>query len=102
MRTLMKVHMPVEAGNKALLDGSLPRLIQRTIEEIKPEACYFLSEQGRRTAYFFFDLKDPSQIPALAEPFFMGVNADVEFLPVMNVEDLKAGLERASLAFAAV
>jgi hypothetical protein len=42
-----------------------------------------------------FDMKDASSIPVVAEPFFMGLNADVQFTPVMNADDLKAGLEKA-------
>jgi hypothetical protein len=37
-------------------------------------------------------MDDASQIPAIAEPWFLAVNATVEFKPVMKMEDLlKAG-----------
>ncbi len=36
-----------------------------------PEAAYFLAEDGMRTALIFFDLQEPSQIPAVAEPAFL-------------------------------
>jgi hypothetical protein len=39
-----------------------------------------------------FDLKDPSEIPSIAEPFFLNFNAKVAFCPVMNAEDLQKGL----------
>ena len=45
-----------------------------------------------------FDLKDTFEIPAVAEPLFLGYNARLTLSPVMNVQDLaKAmpGLERA-------
>ena len=42
------------------------------------------------------DLKDPSDILTIAEPFFMGLNAAVDFTPVMNAEDLKKGLGKIS------
>jgi hypothetical protein len=45
------------------------------------------------------DLKDPSHIPALAEPWFLAFNASAEIHPVMTPEDLaKAGpaIERAA------
>ena len=39
-----------------------------------------------------FDMKDPSEIPAVAEPWFLAFNAKVSFRPIMNPEDLaKAG-----------
>ncbi len=38
------------------------------------------------------NLDDASQIPAVAEPFFLWLKADVDFVPVMLPEDLaKAG-----------
>jgi hypothetical protein len=39
-----------------------------------------------------FDLKAASDIPRIAEPLFMGLNASVDFMPCMNAEDLKTGL----------
>ncbi len=96
MRVMMKVSFPVEASNKGVKDGSLPKTIMSFMEQQKPEGAYFTSFNGQRTGLFFFDLKDPSFIPAVAEPFFMGFNAAVEITPVMNAEDLKAGLERIS------
>jgi hypothetical protein len=49
------------------------------------------------TGHFFlvFDLKDPSDIPTIAEPLFMILKAKVEFTPVMNADDLQKGLKAA-------
>ncbi len=99
MRTLLKVQIPVEAGNRSIQDGTLPKLLGSTLEELKAEAAYFYAEDGKRTALFVFDMKDASQIPPIAESFFLGVNADVTFSPVMSADDLKAGIERASKKF---
>jgi len=96
MRMMMKVSIPVEAGNKGVKEGLLPKTIMGFIEQMKPEAAYFVSEGGKRTGYFFFDLKDPSSLPLAAEPFFMNLNAAVEVTPAMNVEDMKAGVEKAT------
>ena len=39
-------------------------------------------------------VKDASEIPSYAEPFFLGFDSTVEFHPVMLPEDLgRAGLE---------
>ncbi len=92
MRTMLKVSMQVEAGNQAIKDGKLPKIMENALQTLRPEAAYFFAENGLRTAMMFFDLKDPSQIPVIAEPFFMGLNATVEFTPVMNADDLKKGL----------
>ena len=99
MRMMMKVSIPAEAGNKAIKDGSLPKVIMGFMEKAKPESAYFTAEGGKRMSYFVFDLKDPTYIPALAEPFFMGFNAEIDLKPVMNSEELKAGLDKASQNF---
>lgn len=92
MRTLLKVTLEVEAANKAIIDGTLGQIIDSTVAAIHPEASYFLADNGRRTGYFVFDLKDVSEIPRIAEPFFTKLNAEVTFVPAMNHEDLKKGL----------
>jgi hypothetical protein len=94
MRTLLKVTLDVVASNKAIMDGSLPKIMQSTMDKIKPEASYFTAIDGCRSCLMVFDLKDPSDIPMIAEPFFLNMNAKVEFSPVMNAEDLKKGLEQ--------
>jgi hypothetical protein len=92
MRMMMRVQVPVEAGNEAIANGSIGEIIRGFIEKHKPEAAYFLAEGGCRTARFVVDVTDPSQIPVLAEAFFMGLAAAVDFVPVMNAEDLARGL----------
>jgi len=94
MRTLLKVSIPVEKGNATILDGSLQKITNEALERLKPEASYFLAENGRRTMLLFIDLADPSDIPSIAEVFFHGFNADVTFSPVMNQDDLKKALSK--------
>ncbi len=98
MRTMMKVCIPVEAGNKGIKDGGLPKTMMAFVEQMKPESAYFGTEDGQRTAFFVFDLKDPTLIPTIAEPFFMQLQAAVTFQPVMNVADMKTGVENAMKA----
>lgn len=95
MRTMIRVTTPVEAGNKAFQDGTLQKTIMGLIEKLKPEAAYFFPDRGVRTAIFVTDLKDPSDILVIAEPLFENLNAAVEFLTVMNVEDLNRGIQKA-------
>lgn len=99
MRMMLKVTIPVEAGNKAIKDGTLPRIMQSTTERLKPEAAYFFAEDGRRTALFFFNMQDVSQIPSIVEPLFMGINASLTMVPVMNADELQKGLAEAAKNF---
>ena len=100
MRTMLNITIPVETGNRAIKDNVLPKVMGGFSEEHHPESAYFYADgEGRRHAQFVFDLKDPSQIPAIAEPFFMQLNAAIEFHPVMNAEDLQKGLQIAAKKF---
>ena len=92
MRIMARICIPVESGNKSIQDGSLPKVIQQTAERWHPEAMYFTTFDGRRTAYVVLDLPDSSALVEFAEPFFTGLNAEVEVAPVMNGEDLQKGL----------
>ncbi|MCE9584090.1 MAG: hypothetical protein K8T20_16525 [Planctomycetes bacterium] len=98
MRMMMKVTIPVEAGNRGVKEGLLPKTVMGFVERMKPESCYFIAEGGKRTGYFFFDLKDPTLIPTVAEPFFMNLHAAIEITPAMNLDDMKAGVEKAMKA----
>jgi hypothetical protein len=92
MRMLAKVTVEVGKGNEAISSGNMGKVIGTFMERAKPEAAYFTSYQGKRTGFFVVDLKDSSQLPPLFEDFFHKLNADIEFTPVMNSDELKAGL----------
>ena len=93
MRMLLRVSIPVEAGNAAAKAGTLGSTIEEILADLKPEAAYFLADDsGNRSGSIVFDMKDTSQIPAVAEPWFLAFNAKVSLRPVMSPEDLgKAG-----------
>ena len=95
MRMMLKVTVPTVEGNKALKDGSMGKFIEHTLSDLKPEAAYFTAEKGQRTAYLFVDMTDSSEMPHFGERFFLAFNAAVDFVPVMNAEELKKGLPRA-------
>ncbi len=103
MRFLLKVEMATEAANAAARDGSLPGKIQSILNDLKPEAAYFIALHGKRTGVLVVDMQDTSQIPALAEPWFLAFGASVSIQPAMTIEDLKkAGpaIEQAAKAYA--
>jgi hypothetical protein len=92
MKFLLKVNIPVDAGNAAAKAGKLAATIQYILADLKPEAVYFTADKGQRTAFIFLEMQDASQIPAIAEPWFLAFNASIEMHPVMVPDDLmKAG-----------
>jgi len=89
MRMLMRVTIPTEGGNAAAKSGTLGSTMEKILAGLKPEAVYFFADdEGNRTGSIVFDLKDTSQIPAVAEPWFLAFNAKVTLRPVMTPQDL--------------
>jgi hypothetical protein len=75
-------------------DGTAGAKLKKILDAIKPEAAYFTEKNGGRGAVLIVDLPDASKIPALAEPWFLTFEADVEFHVVMTPDDLgRAGLD---------
>ncbi len=92
MRVMLIAHMSTEVSNAGVRDGRMGELLQRTMQQLKPEAAYFGPHDGGRTAFVVFDLEDVSQIPAVSEPFFQELGARVDIIPVMTAEDVARGL----------
>jgi len=91
---LLEVKIPHEKFNAAVKDGTVGKKIHSILEETKPEAAYFTEMDGTRGAILVVDLKDPSKVPALAEPWFLQFNAECRFRIVMTPDVLaKAGLD---------
>ena len=92
MLHIMTLRIPIEAGNAALRDPQFGKKMNDVLTEIKAQAAYFTAFNGQRGGYIVVDIDDASQIPAIAEPFFLWLKADLSFAPVMRPEDLgKAG-----------
>ncbi|MGW0335871.1 hypothetical protein ACWD0J_29085 [Streptomyces sp. NPDC003011] len=94
MRVLLKASMDTEKANEAIRNGTMAKLIQESVEQIKPEAAYFTSDHGKRTAFLVFDMQDSSQMPVISEPFFLNLGAEISYTPVMNIEDVQKGLSQ--------
>jgi len=88
MRMMLHVVMPVETTNAAIRSGQFVPFIQKVLGELKPEATYFAEDEGTRSGYIFFDMKDSSQLTAIAEPWFLALGATVSVKPAMSGQDL--------------
>ncbi len=94
MRMLMNVRFPHEPFNTLVREGKVGPILERILEELKPEATYFTEQNGTRSVILIIDVAEPSRVPTFAEPFFLSFNADCEFHVVMSPEDLgNAGLD---------
>ncbi|MGD1107888.1 MAG: panthothenate synthetase [Terracidiphilus sp.] len=85
---MMQVEMPLEPFNTAVRNGTAGPTMKKILDEIKPEAAYFGERDGRRGCILIVNLDSPSDVPRLAEPWFLSFNAEVKFRVVMSPEDL--------------
>lgn len=76
-------------------EGTAGKAIQKALEATKPQAVYFTESDGLRTALMIVDLKDASNIPGIAEPWFLTFNATCKLQIAMTPEDLaKSGIDQ--------
>ncbi len=84
--------MSVAKGNEALKDPQFGQKMHELLADIKAESAYFTTICGQRADFIIVNINVPSEIPAISEPFFLWLEADIDYLPVMTPEDLaKAG-----------
>jgi len=99
MHFLVKATIPIEAGNALVRDPEFSKRTKDILSDIKPEAVYFALDNGQRTLYLFVELSDSSRIPAIAEPLWLGLKANVEFIPAMSEKEFSKAaphIERAT------
>ena len=90
----MQVSLDREKSNEAIRNGTIEKVMQQARERLHPEAMYFGAFGGTRTAFIVFDLTHESDLPSVSEPFFMELGGSITMSPVMNPEDLAAGLAK--------
>jgi hypothetical protein len=90
VRFLAKVTIPREEGDEAL--EKLTATIQVAMAKLRPEAAYFVEEEGVRQCLFVFDL----DVRSLLKPLFPNLDASFDVTQVMNVVEFQglAGGER--------
>jgi len=91
MRMLLKAVLPNEPVNSMIRNGTFEPTLKKALADLKPEAAYFIAtDNGERCGLIFFDMKESSELPKVAEPFFLAFNAQVTVRPAMNAQDLAA------------
>jgi hypothetical protein len=95
---LLRFELGLAETNELNRTGESEELNQQLMDRTKPEAAFFGTEKGRRTGYLVFDMVDSAEIPVIAEPLFQRMGSTVEFIPVMNADDLQRGLAAAAAA----
>ena len=88
MRMLLNVEFPAEPFNTAVKNGTVGETMRKILAETKPEAAYFTDNNGHRGGVLVVNVNKPSDIPNLAEPWFLNFNADCQFHIAMTPEDL--------------
>jgi hypothetical protein len=88
MRMMMLVQCPIEPFNTLIRNGTAGAVMKKILDDIKPEAAYFGERDGRRGCELIVDVQSPSDVPRLAEPWFLNFDAQVEFRICMLPEDL--------------
>ena len=88
MRMILHARFPHDPFNTYVKDGSISEKMGRILDELKPEAAYFTEFDGHRGALLVLHVDDNSQIPAIAEPWFLIFNADCHFHTAMVPADL--------------
>jgi hypothetical protein len=94
MRVMVKFTFPTQESNALLKDGSIGQTMQTILGNLQPEAAYFCPVDGKRGGYLVANLEEESELVTKLEPFFLELGAAIETFPVMNADDLGAGLQK--------
>lgn len=90
MRMIMQVEFPIEPFNSLTKNGTIGAKMMQILEAIKPEHAWFSERDGKRGGILIVNVDGPSDVPRLAEPWFLSLNAEVEFRVAMTPQDLGA------------
>jgi hypothetical protein len=93
MRTMVKLTFPTQETNPLIKDGSIGQTMETLLGKLQPEAAYFCPLDGKRGGYLVLNMDNESELVTKIEPFWLELGATVETFPVMNADDLRAGLQ---------
>ena len=93
MRVMVKFTLPTQESNPLVEDGTIGQTMQTMIGNLQPEAAYFCHIDGKRGGYLVANVDEGSELVTKIEPFFLQLGAEIETFPVMNADELGAGLQ---------
>ncbi len=95
MRMIVNINLPIEPFNTYVKNGTAGELIGSILADLKPESIYFTEQHGNRGAIMVLEVATPSDVPRIAEPWFLNFEAECEFRIAMTPDDLmSAGLDK--------
>lgn len=89
MKFLARVTLNTEAGNAFCRDKEMNRKMETIMSDVRPETVYFGIENGVRTMFCVINVENSWDLPKIAEPFWLGLKATVDFIPIMTQEEFK-------------
>jgi hypothetical protein len=67
---------------------------RQLVKATKAEACYFTMIGGRRGGMIFFEESDQARLPQINEPLLAALDAAIDIVPMLSLDDLKRGLAK--------
>ena len=92
MRMFFTARLDTAKTNEMFKAGKVGPAMESILTELKPEAAYFVAEGGQRVAHMVINVDDPAQLPAIAEPWFLAFEAEVELTPAFTPEEMPGAL----------
>jgi len=101
MKMLLRAVFPIEPFNSMVKKGTVGKNIGKILEDLKPEAVYFTTTDGQRTALMVINISKPSDYVRYAEPFFLQFDAECSWDIIINPDELKnSGIEEIGKTYA--
>ena len=92
MRMLLKAELDLTKTNELMVSGKMGDVVESILGGLKAEAVYFIAENGQRTVLAIVDVKDQTELPAIAEPFFHAFHADISLTPAFTPDEMPKAL----------
>jgi hypothetical protein len=91
VKILFQITFPVERFNELAREGTAGQKLAAIVEATKPESIYFTGSLSGRGAVAVYDFADGSQVPAVAEPWFLTFDAHIEYSLAISGQEMAKG-----------